>query len=71
MTTNQQYTPMPDDPRIHPAQAVDSLEEKIDGERHEQQRSDEKSARPDFQQDIDPADTTADEGGHTDDESPV
>lgn len=49
-------TPMPDDPRAHPEQTVDALEERITGQRYDQRREDE-PATPALEQDIDPADT--------------
>lgn len=48
---------------------VDALEKKILGERQDQRRTDDDSGQTDRA--IDPSETTAEHGGHTDDEPPV
>lgn len=63
--------PMPESPRVHPEQTVDALEEKIMGETKDQERDESDTDRPAFELDIDPADTTGEQGGHTEDEPPV
>lgn len=63
-------TPMPENPSARPKQTVDALEDRVFGETHDQRR-DEESDQPAFEQDIDPADTTGDNGGHTANEPPA
>jgi hypothetical protein len=63
-------TPMPENPSAQPEQTVDALEDRVFGETRDQRR-DEDSDRPAFEQDIDLADTTAESSGHTADEPPA
>ncbi|SFB00974.1 hypothetical protein SAMN05216266_103253 [Amycolatopsis marina] len=62
------HTPMPENPRARPEQTVDSLEDRVFGETQDQQR-DEDPNRPAYEQDIEPEETTADQG-HQVDEPP-
>lgn len=48
---------------------VDDLEQRILGEKHDQRRDDDEGEQTGKQ--IDPSETTADDGGHTNDEPPV
>lgn len=61
---------VPEDPRQAPEQTVDALEERIDGPTPAQQRDEPEHGPPAFEQDIDPEDVTAEQGGHTDSEPP-
>ncbi|MGH3436013.1 MAG: hypothetical protein ACRDRN_06050 [Sciscionella sp.] len=63
-------TSMPEDPRKHPEQTVDALEEKISREIREQRRDESDTERAAFEQDIEPTEEPP-ERMHRVDEPPV
>lgn len=56
-------TTMPENPQASPEQTVDALEEKITGD-GQNQHHERESLGATHTQDIDPAETTAEQGGH-------
>lgn len=61
---SEQPTPMPGDPRAHPEQTVDALEDKIAGETPEQDRHEHEVDQPTLNTDTDPAAATDEQGSH-------
>lgn len=60
---SKQPTQMPEEPRAHPEQTVDAIEDKIAGESPERDRHEHEIDQPALDTAIDPAAATAEHGG--------
>lgn len=67
MTESQQDKPvheLPDNPRARPAETLDALEEKVLGATVEPGRDEDDTDEAAFEQDVEPDEVSADDGGH-------